>query len=63
MGCPSVNVLLSLVNKKLIWPIARQNRARQEIQAETQGKRRQSQGDVRCEVTSHEPCGKITEMG
>ena len=54
---------MSLI-KKPILPIARQNRARCEVQAESQGEG-WSQGDAaatreaRCEVASHEPCGKI----
>ena len=56
--------------KKLILPMAKQNRARQEIQEEIQGEQRQSQGDViqlskerhaRAPPVSHRPCGN-TQM-
>ena len=52
--------------KKLNWQIARQNRARQEIQTytgrEKDGRVREmaaTSRETRCEVTSHEPRGKI----
>ena len=34
------------VNKETLWPMARQNIARQEIQAETEKERRWSQADA-----------------
>ena len=45
--------------KKLIWPIARQNRARQEIQTEIKGEKGGVRempaaiGEARCKVKSH----------
>ena len=51
--------------KKLLWPMAGQNIAKWEIQAEIRAERRWSQGDAMEQEVNHKPCGKykIIETG
>lgn len=67
MGCPSPCWEYGLLPsaKKKAWSMAKQNKARQETEAERQGERQWSQElpvaawESRCEVTSCEPPGKL----
>ena len=51
--------------KKLLWPMTEENIARQKIQTDTRRKKAKSERcqqpvrEARCEVTNHEPHGKI----